>query len=244
MPHSFIIQIYTLPFLFHIINALPFFSSHIPVLVLVLVLPSASQSSVSLQLCLHSQELQFPKKCLYLPHPPECWCQQSVRASPGHDAAATRRFWWNASQADKGQVTPISSISIGLLTKFPLKGFSRGWITQGSQIRSQAQAARFWRVCSAGRWQRIQVENHNDFPQTMHFARANMQSWSVKSLLHFVVCFIVWMGEYHTLSVAPLYILFPYSTQFFGVLCLLYPSLLITRCLLSRKLIYFSVGEA
>ena len=179
----------------------------------------------------------FPKKCLYLPHPPECWCQQSVRASPGHDAAATRRFWWNASQAYKGQVTPISSTSIGLLTKFPFKGFSRGWITQGSQIRSQAQAARFWRVCSAGRWQRIQVENHNGFPQTMHFARANMQSWSVKSLLHFVVCFIVWMGEYHTLAVAPLYILFPYSTQFFGVLCLLYPSLLITRCLLSKKII-------
>ena len=31
--------------------------------------------------------------------------------------------------------------------------------------------------------------------------RANLQSWSVKSLLHFVVCFIVWTGEYHTLAV-------------------------------------------
>ena len=43
----------------------------------------------------------------------------------------------------------------------------------------------------------------------------NMQSWSVKSLLYFVVCFIVWTGEYHTLVVDP-FILFlnPCCTQF------------------------------
>lgn len=53
-------------------------------------------------------------------------------------------------------------------------------------------------------------------PKTMHFAGVYIRIYapgtlldtnlqSVKSLLHFVVCFIVWTGEYHTLTVDPLY---------------------------------------
>ena len=54
---------------------------------------------------------------------------------------------------------------------------------------------------------------------------ANLQSWSVKSLLYFVVCFIVWTGEYHTLVVVSL-LTQPQMYNIFSVLCLLYPQLI------------------
>ena len=63
-------------------------------------------------------------------------------------------------------------------------------------------------------------------PKKVHFSGDNpfLRSCPYKSLLHFVVCFIVWTGEYHTLVVVSL-LTQPQMYNIFSVLCLLYPQL-------------------
>ena len=179
-----------------------------------LVLTPASQSSASLQLCLHSRAastLHHP----HLLHPSECW---RVRTGSGHDAAPARRRWRCVCPAHTGQVSSsATTTSCFVNCKFPSFRGSRG----GGSPRGRKLGLKLKRLDSGeyvprggGRGSRWKLPH--SFPQTMHIAGvciriytpgtlldANLQSWSVKSLLYFVVCFIVWTGEYHILAVDP-----------------------------------------
>ena len=81
-----------------------------------LLLTPASQSSASLQFCLHSRAastLHHP----HLLHPSECW---RVRTGSGHDAASARRRWRCVCPAHTGQVSSSATTTSCIVhCKFP-----------------------------------------------------------------------------------------------------------------------------